>query len=182
MRKTRQNKSAGKRKPNVWGIRCEWEQINHRTALIGGAICVIVAVLCVLAIGSPLYARHMLRLPNCMPPSWALFFVGLIQYFLLGWCIAALGKSASFVQIRERLHSIALLVAVVLFRLMWYLLFFGAVRPVLALIALCIVLFLSCCALHQLFFLHKTVFLLNCLQMIWGAWLLVANVAVIFLN
>lgn len=163
-------------------IRCEWEQIDRRAMLIGGVVLLVLALLCLLAVGSPIYARHLLRLPGCMPPSWCLFLLGALTFFLLGALIGALCAAPSSAILRARFRGLMLLVPAALFRLFWYPLFFGAITPALALISLCIAVFLTVLALFAL----VSVFRLACpvifIQLLWLGWLICANFFVLWLN
>lgn len=183
MRKCKRKK--GKRRVQInfcFLLRCEWEQINQRCALIGGAIVLVIALICAWVSGSPVYARHLLCLPACMPASLVLFMLGGLLYFVLGWGIAALCASASHAQIRDRLSGIACLIAAALFRMTWYPLFFGTFSSALALIALCCAIFLCLCAARSLFGIHKIGALTACIQLPWLIWLLVATGGVLLLN
>lgn len=150
--------------------------------LIGGVVLLALAILCLLAAGSPLYARHMLCLPDCMPQSWCIFLVGAVTFFLLGALIGALCVAPSPALLRARFRGLMFLVPVALFRLFWYPLFFGAITPALALISLCIAVFFAVLALIALL----PVFRLACpvilIQLLWLGWLICANFLVLWLN
>ncbi len=163
-------------------LQCEWEQINRRAAVCGGIVLTLLALGCRLAVGSPIYARHLLCLPPFMPPTVCLYLIGGLMFFLLGALVAALGSTPSPAVLRARFRGLVCLIPLALFRLFWYPLFFAAISPALALISL----FLALFALLAAFFALRCVFRLALpvllMQFAWLFWLICANFFVLLFN
>ncbi len=163
-------------------LRCEWEQLDRRAMLLGGIIAVALALLCRIAIGSPLYARHLFALPACMPPTLCLYLFGGILYFLLGALFGGLAAAPTPAILRARFRGTALLIPLMLFRLLWYPLLFGALAPALALISLALAI-LSCgCALLALARISRLAAPILILDLLWLGWLFCATLWLLWLN
>lgn len=161
---------------------CEWEQFDRRAMLIGGIVVTALALICRIAVGSPIYTRHLLCLPDCMPSSLCLYLLGGCLYFLLGALFGALVAAPSHAILRARFRGTALLVPLVLFRLLWYPLFFGALTPALALISLALAAFSSVCAMIALLRLSRFACPVLLVNLLWIGWLATATFLVVFFN
>ncbi|MBQ8397308.1 MAG: tryptophan-rich sensory protein [Clostridia bacterium] len=163
-------------------LRCEWEQFNRRAMLIGGIVVVVLALICRIAIGSPVYVRHLLRLPDCMPSSLCLYLIGGILFFLLGALFGALVAAPTPAILRTRFRGTVLLVPLLLFRLLWFPLFFGACAPALALISLALAALCCVCAFIALVRVSRLACPVLLLNLIWLIWLICATLFVLLLN
>lgn len=163
-------------------LRCEWEQLDRRAMLIGGIVVAALALICRIAVGSPIYARHLLTLPDCMPSSFFLYLLGGVLFFLLGALFGALVIAPTHAILRTRFRGTALLVPLILFRLLWFPLFFGAVAPALALISLALAALCCVCALLALLRVSRLACPILLLNLLWIAWLICATLFVLLLN
>jgi len=163
-------------------LRNEWEQLNRGGLCVGGVLLVLAAVLCRIAIGSPYYTRHLLRMPYFMPPTVVLYAVGLLLYFLLGALFGGLCITRSAALMRARFKGLTLLVPTALFRLLWYPLFFGACAPALALISLLLSVFCCLCACRLFRGNTHIAVMLLLIELVWTLLLTAVTLAVLILN
>ena len=163
-------------------LRCEWEQFDRRAMLLGGLIAAVLALLCRAAIGSPIYARHLFVLPVCMPPTFCLYFFGGSLYFLLGALFGGLAAAPTPAILRARFRGTAMLIPLLLFRLLWYPLLFGALSPALALISLALAILSCVCALLTLCGVSRFAVPILLLELLWLGWLFCATLWLLILN
>ena len=163
-------------------LRGECARIDFRAILIGGVVVTVLALFCRIAVGSPLYVRHLLRLPDCMPSSICLYLVGGLLFFLLGALFGALVSAPSNAVIRARFHGLIFLVPLTLFRLFWYPLLFGAVSAALAMMSLALAALAGVCALMKLWRVFRLACPILIAQLLWILWLFYATLWVLFLN
>ena len=154
----------------------------YKTAVFVGACTAIgAALLTVLRVGSPIYARHLLRLPVFFPPTWLLFVCGGLSYLMIGgllgrggWCLC----TACYRPVRGLLF----LVGFAFLRLCWYPLVFGLLAPLAACGALLSALFLGSCGVIYLRRCLGGVLPIMLYEFGWCLFLLVNSLAVFFLN
>ena len=163
-------------------LHCEWERLDRRAMLIGGCAALAAALICRIAIGSPLYARHLFALPACMPPTFCLCLIGGGMLFGLGALFGGMAAAPSPAVLRARFGGTALLVPLMLFSLLWYPLLFGALSPALALISLLLAILSCVCAMTALCRLSRLAQLMLPADLLWLLWLLCATLWIILLN
>ena len=163
-------------------LRCEWEQLDRRAMLIGGCAAFAAALICRIAIGSPLYARHLFALPGCMPPTLCLYLFGGGLVFFLGAVFGCMVAAPSPAVLRARFRGTALLVPLMLFEVLWYPLLFGALSPALALISLLLAVLVCICAMIALRRFSRFAQLVLIADLVWLIWLFCATLWIILLN